>query len=694
MTAVSTKHYYNILFLAVITSLLYLPGLSDFWLADDFPNIANNYAIQVNTLDRNSLLAAANANGSGPLKRPLSSLSFGLNYYFSGKQFIPSDFKTTNLVIHIINGILVYLIAFYLIKLLNTSSQRNVPTKAIALFIALAWVLHPIQLTAVLYPVQRMASLSAMFVFAGLLLFIIGRIRHSANKPYALAQMYTGIGLGTLLGALCKENALLLPYLALVIELTLLSKLAITEIRPHQKLITFYAITAVIPGIIAALYLATHPGMVMDGYTIFNFTMTERLMTEARVLLTYLEQLLYPVLSHFSLYHDDTAISKGLLQPWTTLISIITILLLAVFSLLKRKAQPVLSFTILWFFIAHAMESTIFPLRPMYEHRNYVASFSIVFCTCYYIYLILGRLSTKKLFQIAPPIIIILCLAFITHTRSEIWSTQNSLTYFDIKNNPDSAIAQSMRAKYILQSSGSPTEAYNHLRLSSKLDSSNPITLMTMQQILTAFRLKIENNTKNAEPINNVPTSYHSPVIENSNYIAQLYTLINKEIESRLRNGKISAGTTIALRASSDCAISGQAPQCEAIISDIMNWSEIALNNQSASPKKLAIIYTAHARMQAYLGNIDDALKELGFAYQEQPNEVYLLIEKLTLLITLKDWGNSKKLIKAIESHPALSAHHLPSLKQAKDLYNLKLNTKTTINIDHSNNINDHFVTD
>lgn len=672
MKSKTVRHLYSTLIIIILTSLAYTPGIGDFWVADDIPNIVINQSLQIESLDSNSLLGAASANESGPLKRPLSSLSFALNYYFSGKQLIASDFKATNLAIHITNGILVYLIAFHLIKILSASRQKHLPFKAIALFIACVWALHPIQLTAVLYPVQRMASLSAMFVFAGLLLYIIGRTRLSANKPYALTQMYAGIALGTLLGALCKENALLLPYLALAIELTLFSKLAITEKKLHKRVIIFYTITVIIPAILALLYLATHPGRIMDGYAARDFTLTERLMTEARIQFIYLKQLLYPVLSHFSLHHDNIAISKGMLQPWTTLVSTIAIFLLATFSLLKRKTQPILSFAILWFFIAHAMESTIFALLPMYEHRNYVASFSIAFCTCYYIYVALGKLSTKTLFRIAPPIIIILCLAFITHTRSEIWSTENSLTYFGIKNNPDSSIAQSERAKYILQSYGSPIEAYEHLRISSKLDHSNPIALMTMQKILTAIRLEIENNRKIEEPKISMQANYYSPFIENGNYITQLHPLINEEIEFRLRNGKISAGTTLALRAHSDCATSGKNPPCEAIINDIIKWTEITLKNQSVSPKQRAIIHTAHAKIRAYLGDIDGALEDLDLAYQEQPDEVYLLIEKLTLLIALKDWENAKKLIETIDSHQSLSTHHIPHLERAKHAYKLE----------------------
>ena len=259
MNAMSTKHYYNILILVILTSLAYLPGLSDFWVSDDIPNIVSNPALKINTLDGDSLLTAATANDSGPLKRPLASLSFGLNYYFSGKQLNAQHFKTTNLAIHIFNGILVYLVAFYLIKILNSSTKITLPEKSLALVVAAVWALHPIQLTAVLYVVQRMTSMSALFVLAGLLVFIMGRIRLTEQKPYAVAQMYIGIGLGTLLGALCKENALLLPYLALVIEITILSNLSNNNQRQRKQIIVFYSLSTALPAVLGLIYLASLP---------------------------------------------------------------------------------------------------------------------------------------------------------------------------------------------------------------------------------------------------------------------------------------------------------------------------------------------------------------------------------------------------------------------------------------------------
>ncbi len=639
-------------------------------LSDDIPNIANNHAIQIETLDSNSLLTAASANDSGPLKRPLSSLSFGLNYYYSGKQLDASDFKITNLAIHIINGILIYIIALYLIKALNIPARITLPEKPLALFIAAAWALHPIQLTAVLYIVQRMASMSALFALAGLLVFIIGRIRFTEKKPYAAAQMYIGIGLGTLLGALCKENALLLPYLALVIEISILSNLSLTNQKQKKQLTIFYSLTAGIPAILALLFLSMNPGIIFNGYSFRDFTLSERVMTESRILMLYIVQILYPAIQNLTLHHDNIEISRSLLQPWTTLVACLSIIASVVLSLRFRKKQPILAFAILWFLAAHAMESSILPLVLMYEHRNYLASFGIIFAAGYYIYILINQLSNKPLITTGTPIMIIICLTALTHVRSNIWSSPETLTYFDVKNHPDSAQAHSSRAKHLLQSHGDILEIYEHLRASSKLNPSDPTSLMTMQQLLAALKSQITNGEWINNPTTNQPSSYDDKPIINSIYIDKLAQHINQETNARLKHQKISAATAMALKSSSECAVKSQAPQCLAVINEIQEWLDSALQNQSLPGNQRPIIYAARAWINAYKGDIDLAYNDLDAAYQEQPQEVYLLIEKLTLHITLQEREKADLLIQKIESHPSLSLHHIRTLKNIKHALN------------------------
>lgn len=662
-------HYINIFVLALLASVAYLPGLSDFWVSDDIPNIVNNPAIQIDTLDSNNLMTAATANKSGPLGRPLSSLSFGLNYYFSGQQLDAGDFKITNLVIHISNGILVYLIALYLIKALKISINIKIPEKHFAIIVAAIWTLHPIQLTAVLYAVQRMTSLSALFVLAGLLIFVIGRMRLYENKAYATTLMYIGIGIGTLLGSLCKENALLLPYLALAIEITIFSKLTCGQ--QQKKAITFYALTAVIPAILAVIYLTIHPERIFAGYTVRDFTITERLMTESRVVLLYISYILFPAIQNLTLYHDTIEISRSLINPWTTLPALIIISSSAILSFWFRHKTPILTFSVLWFLTAHSMESTVFPLILMYEHRNYVASFSIIFAACYYGLAILNHLINTPIIKTCAPILVVLCMTALTHVRSEIWSDSSTLSYFNVKNSPNSAQAHASRAIYLLEH-GDKQEAYKHLSTSSRLNQSDTSSPMAMLQLLTTFRLLTAEGKLETQATQKTPQNYHAPLVLNIDYMTKLHNIIDNEIRHRLINQQLSIPTTLALRSSTDCAVKGLAAQCLAIIDEIYDWLEIALQKETLPDRQRPILFASRARIHAYQGRIKLAIDDLDTAYQEQPKDIYLLIDKLTLLITLHDWDNTRALIDKIKNHPHIERHHHLALDKATRLYELE----------------------
>lgn len=159
-----------------------------------------------------------------------------------------------------------------------------------------------------------MNSMATMFMLAGFLVFLKGRLQ--LEKPSGIILMVLGCVLGTGLGSLCKENALLLPLLIFVTELTLLPSIPPAS---RFKVNAYYAATAILPALFGALYLLTHPDYILNGYLSREFDLPERLMTQSRVLFYYLGLLLYPDNTELSLAHDDFTLSKGCysrLKPW------------------------------------------------------------------------------------------------------------------------------------------------------------------------------------------------------------------------------------------------------------------------------------------------------------------------------------------------------------------------------------------
>ncbi len=354
-----------------ITALIYWPGLSGGYIFDDYPNIVDNKAVQPDSATMASLAAAALSSPSSTLKRPLASLSFTANYLLT--ELDPFWMKATNLAIHLINGILVYLLSRLLVTRLTPYHPLDSGT--LATIIAAGWLVLPINLTAVLYVVQRMESLAHLFVFAGLLGYCHGRLR-MLNGQGGFVFAALSILIATTLGLMAKETAVLLPLYAVIIEATTFRFNRFGNLTDKCVVGFFFAIL-VIPltlGLSWQLSVVLKPG----AWVSRDFTLFERLLSESRIILSYIKWTLTPFPSDLSFYHDDFAISRTISAPWTTAASIITLTAIIAVAIRVRKQRPLVSLGIALYLGAHTLTGTFLPLELVYEHRNYFASLGIL----------------------------------------------------------------------------------------------------------------------------------------------------------------------------------------------------------------------------------------------------------------------------------------------------------------------------
>lgn len=420
-----------------LTAGIYYPGLHGGFTFDDFPNIVQNTRLQTEIQSLDQALQAAFSTDSGLLKRPITVLSFWLNYSLTGLD--PFFFKLTNLCIHLINGVGLFLLARLLLS--SPAIQRKTvhddkdSTVLVALTIAALWLVHPLNLTSVLYVVQRMTSLSATFVILALNCYAYWRhgvITRGTRFPLAL--------LGTLsfgaLAILSKESgALLLLYLA-VMEVTLFKFSARDALASLQvKLALLICVAA--PIAIAAGYLATHPEWIQAQYQTRSFSLPERLMTEGRVLWTYLYWALAPSAGRLGLYHDDIAISRSLLDPPTTLLSILALIALGASAIKLHWRMPLLAFGALWYLAGHTMESSIIGLELAHEHRNYLPIFGPIFFVAAASWRALE--DTPVRIKVVLASTMVLALSGVTLLRAVNWASPTSLSLMLATHHPDSA---------------------------------------------------------------------------------------------------------------------------------------------------------------------------------------------------------------------------------------------------------------
>lgn len=421
------------------TAAFYLPGLTGHFIFDDGANIRLNPYLQMSSLDFSTLWQAASTGGSNALSRPISMVSFAVNYYFFGMD--PYYFKAVNLSIHLINGILVFFLARLLIMLhLRIRGEMDDQTASwIGIAVAAIWLLHPFNLTGVLYVVQRMTSLAALFTLAGLALYMYGRKKLLDGNKSGFFAMGAALFVFTPLAALCKESGLLLPALILVCEATLL-RWSAPDRSSRRILAAFLGLSVAVPLLFGSYFLSRNPDLILDGYAWRDFSLGERLLTETRVLWFYLHMIVLPNLGEMGLHHDDFLISRGPLSPWTTLPALAGLLLLAGGAFALRNKQPIITFGIAFFFVGHAMESTIIPLELVFEHRNYLPMLGILIPLACYALNPKLHLPSASLRRAAFFLLAILC-AGLTAARAQQWGDTLLMRSLEVERHPHSVRA-------------------------------------------------------------------------------------------------------------------------------------------------------------------------------------------------------------------------------------------------------------
>lgn len=412
---------------------IYWPGLHGGFFFDDEPNLHQQEGVRLERLDGYSLRQALASGRSGPSGRPVAQLSFALNYYTSG--FDPFIFKATNLAVHAACGIVVFFLGLRLL-----ASGRGVPqgkkTLLAAGLLSTLWLLHPIQVTAVLHVVQRMTSLSALFLLAAFLLHVLARERGGRAGVLGLTLAW---GVLWPLSILSKETGVLFPLFALSWELIVRR----SRRGGHDAFTRGFAVLmglTIAAGITYALLPAGQ--WLWAGYAFRDFSLTERLLTEARVLWFYIGLILFPHPEALGLYHDDIAVSAGLFDPWTTLPALAGLASLCILAWRLRHRQPLVAFGIVWFLVGHALESSVLPLELAHEHRNYVPIFGLLLAGMSLMLRLLEGERPRNTIAISLTAAALFYFPFVTALRAHQYGNEVRRTQIEAQHHRGSARAQ------------------------------------------------------------------------------------------------------------------------------------------------------------------------------------------------------------------------------------------------------------
>jgi len=368
----------------------------------------------------------------------VNAFRFVTFYTFSHQMKISGDdlsqYYIVNILIHIINSFLVFLISYSLLaspKLANSKVAEY--REILSLFIAIIYAVHPIQTQAVSYIYQRLALVGGLFYFSAIYFYIVFRL--SDKKFYNKIWLLLLSILSITLGLFSKENTFTIPGIIILLEISLLSK------RKSVSLIfILLSFILVIVGVLL-FFMFQIPERVFfpqenfDGHTIHSLNY---FFTQFLVFPKYFMMMLFPLTQ--SIDHDITianTINDGGVIPGMIFVGITLII-----ALLSYKNYKLIFFGIIWIYITLAVESSFIPVADVInEHRLYLPMFGFL--------LILAQLAgmfLNKDENLKKLIIIMLVMTGIysikTIMRNKVWQTEYTLWADAAKKAPNKARAQ------------------------------------------------------------------------------------------------------------------------------------------------------------------------------------------------------------------------------------------------------------
>jgi protein O-mannosyl-transferase len=410
--------------------------------------------------------------------RFFSYLTFALNYRFGGLDV--TGYHAINLIIHLTAALLVYALVRLSFRTPHLCSSRLAPRAGlVALLAALFFAVHPVQTQAVTYIVQRMASMATMFYLLAVVLYVQARLKTElqvsslesqggayGKKPLLpVILLLAGSVLAAVLAMKTKEIAFTLPLAILLYEGFFFQG------DWKRRLLYLLPVLATLP--IVPLSVLAGGESTGDSFSDLgeqaraqtSISRLDYLFTQFRVIGTYLRLLVLPI--NQNLDYDYPVYTTFFTPPvFLSFLLVAAILALAIYlfrnsrqsvdsgqaavdseqagvgirqliqhpfvpdlgpSALGLKNDPglrLISFGILWFFLALAVESSLVPIADViFEHRLYLPSFgaAAAFATLFFF---AGERFSRPIgakLSVVIAGVMVSSLALATFQRNHVW---------------------------------------------------------------------------------------------------------------------------------------------------------------------------------------------------------------------------------------------------------------------------------
>jgi protein O-mannosyl-transferase len=419
-----------VLFLSVViySNIFHAP-----FVYDDYHAIVENEAVR--NLPESLKIFSSN--------RYLPMLSFAMNY--SVGELRTFGYHLVNILLHACNALLVYYLLLVTWKtpfFKVQSDTKNAPMIFTAFSVALAFVSHPIQTQAVTYVVQRSTLMATLFYLLSLIMFIQSRLYIESYKSksalsvnFKSAVMYLMALVSALFAMKSKEIAFTLPIIIAIYEFSFFNGERNVQFSTSKWKRILYVLPMALTMLIIPLSSVDTKGPVetilqnvdMSSRETINFSRAEYLLTQFRVIMTYLRLLLIPIQQNFD-YTYPVYQSFFAPQVFFSFLCLAAILGTAVYLICRSRSDArnlrLFAFGIIWFFVALSVESSIMPIRDVIvEHRLYLPSIGFFIASAFAVSYFIKNSKVK----ISVIVIIVASLSVGTYARNIIWKSPQTL---------------------------------------------------------------------------------------------------------------------------------------------------------------------------------------------------------------------------------------------------------------------------
>ena len=493
------------LVVVLLTLWAYGPALDAPFVFDDEHNIVDSPAIRWTEFSWENVSSVIDS--SRLQTRPVANFSFAVDHLYGGLE--PRGFHLTNVLIHLaVGGALMWLCLLY-VRVAQGPSGPPGSTRLNALLALLPvglFLLHPLNTQAVTYVVQRMTSLSALFTLLAFTSYLMARYRvtRRANFWYGGVLIFWALAVGS------KEIGVLLLPIILLYEICFFRsdwqrKLEVAFGGRWNRQWTIRAwFWAALVGVFACFVVVASSDSIglFGDFQGRNFSGLERIMTQARVQVFHLSQVIWPLPSRLNLDHDF-AVSRGLLEPATTLPAILACVALLAGAIYLAVRQPRYGFPLVAYAIFHSIEAGPVNLEIIFEHRMYLPSSMLVLVGAA---LLVDARPLGRVLAVPTIAVLAVVLTGWTYARNQVWADPMEFQRDIALKSPNKARAHHNFALALLDA-GRSEEALPVIRQAIKLDASEDklsrllgdiyLDLGQPADAVTAYQTAI-----NLEPIN------------------------------------------------------------------------------------------------------------------------------------------------------------------------------------------------